>query len=66
MEEWIEYECPVTGLDFDVSPIPAYGSKVWCSDCQRYHVMATDIAQAYRKDDGGLIAVIDDEWRGEQ
>lgn len=60
-DEWIEYDCPLTGVDADISPIPPYGEAVYCTHCGRDHAMTLDIADAYRMVDGQL-ACINDEW----
>lgn len=30
---WQEYDCPVCGTDFDVSPIPKNGATIQCPGC---------------------------------
>ena len=61
-DEWLEYECPVQGMDFDIRPVPVYGSKIQCSACGGEHVANDDICAVFSRDNERLTDVTD-EWK---
>lgn len=63
MDEFFEYDCPVQGIDFDVEPLPAYGSKIHCSACSQEHVANETLGTAWRRTAGGLVEIGVDEWK---
>jgi hypothetical protein len=65
-DEFFEYECPLQGIDFDIRPIPIYGSKIKCSACDREHVADETLGVPYREDPdgpGGFVEIQIDEWK---
>jgi hypothetical protein len=61
--EFLEYDCPIQGIDFDVEPLPKYGSKIRCSACGQDHVADESLGTAWRRDAGGLVEITIGEWK---
>ena len=62
-DEYFEYDCPSTGIDFDVHPLPVYGGEIQCSACSQTHRATELIGAAHRFDVGGALTDITDEWK---
>lgn len=59
-KRWIECECPVTFVDFDVFEIVSPTTTIDCSECGGQHVIG-EIGQALVKlEDGSVIG--DPHW----
>lgn len=52
---WLEFECPICGLDQDVEPPPALGEAFRCSNCDRTFQITAENSQVGRLDEGGEI-----------
>jgi hypothetical protein len=63
--EFFEYDCPVQGIDFDVEPLPTYGSKIHCSACGGEHVVDETLGTAWRNipSEPHLVEIDIDEWK---
>lgn len=40
---WQEYDCPVSGIDFDICPPIADGECFYCAGCRDWHVAGEDV-----------------------
>lgn len=62
VERWIDCECPVTGVDFDVFEIVGPDATVRCSECGGEH-RAADIGQLLESHAGSdTIRLSEAEW----
>jgi hypothetical protein len=52
---WLEFECPVCGMDQDIEPPPAIGATWRASCCGRTFVISAENAQLYERDAAGVI-----------
>lgn len=59
---WFEYDCPAQGIDFDVRPVPPFGSTIECSACGRSHVADDTLGAVWQCDDAGVRDVTV-EWK---
>lgn len=56
------YDCPECGIDFDLEPLPPFGTAVACSGCGGFHRLGIDVqTNAWREIDGSLEC-INREW----
>lgn len=62
-DEYFEYDCPVQGIDFDVLPLPAYGSRIHCSACGQDHVVDENLGTAWRGAGDHYEEILVDEWK---
>jgi hypothetical protein len=65
-ETFASYDCPQSGIDFDLEPLPPFGTSVHCPGCGQSHRIGSEIpANAWREIDGRLEC-INRQWeRGE-
>ena len=47
-DTWFEYDCPGDGIDYDVEPLPAYGSPIPFCWCGVKHIADEKIGRAFR------------------
>ena len=52
-DTWFEYDCPDGGIDFDVEPVPTYGTPIECSCCGQTHAADEKIGRAFRLTESG-------------
>lgn len=64
-DEWYEYECPISGIDFDVRPVPPFGSTIECSGCGEVHQANSVIGSAWAIRGGRLVETTP-EWERSQ
>lgn len=63
-DRWIECECPLSGVDFDLFDDQIVGPDVLvaCSMCGGQHRLG-DIGQFLVSDDDGIVVWPEDRWR---
>lgn len=60
VKRWQDYDCPVTGIDFDLgteswAPMVYEGDDFHCSGCGGTHVATAELVQQYEEDESGEV-----------
>jgi hypothetical protein len=54
---WQEYDCPISGIDFDLCPPVYEGDSFHCSGCWGSHIATPDLVQQYERTPEGVRVV---------
>lgn len=57
LERWQEYDCPVTGIDFDLDAMVCQGDAFDCPGCRGTHVATPELVTQYERDERGTRMV---------